>query len=131
MPQTVGGAILEIIIDDGVVNQRAWADRAPDKATLPYVTFTDGVSTAPALKGDSNVIALDRMVQVSLWQDSKREDFTVPRTLYGLLNGTRVVLASGVKFRIAVTDTQRIPEADTHIVQHAFTLSIKHDPTAF
>lgn len=131
MAGTVGGGLRALIVADGVVSARCWADRAPEKPTFPYVTVVDAISTAPALEGDANVMALQRLSQVDLWQQGSREDDNVTRTVYDLLNGAKITLDSGAGIRVRVQDTQRIYEPETNIVHHAFTLGIKHDPSAF
>lgn len=131
MPNTVGGGLRDLIINDGVVSGRVWADRAPEKPTFPYVTIIDAISTAPALEGDSAILALQRLAQVDLWQRGGAEDDQAVRSVFDSLNGAKVTLTSGGRFRIRVQDTQRIFEPDTNIVHHAFTLGIKHDPSAF
>lgn len=131
MASTIGGVIRDIIIADGLCNNRVWADDAPDRATYPYITINDAISVSPTLKGDQSTIMLGRIVQVDLWEQKTREDLTVARHLYSLLDGARAPINGSTVTRVSIDDAQRFVEDQTNIVHLAFTLSVKHDPTAF
>jgi hypothetical protein len=131
MAATIAGAIRELIVADGVVSARVWADAAPERATLPYVTITDAISAPPTLTGDQATIMITRQVQVDLWEKQPDEDETVARALFAVLDGAKPVIGGATVTRLSVDDSQRFVEADTHIVHRAFTLSVRHDPSAF
>jgi hypothetical protein len=131
MAATVGGAIRDLIVADGIVNERVWADEAPEKATLPYVTIYDAVATGPQLQGDQRTLMLVRTVQVDLWEDKGKEHQDNARRVVNALDGARLSIGDATTTRVSVDDTQRFSERDTNIVHRAFTLTIRHDPTAF
>jgi len=131
MAATVGGAIRDLIVGDGVVNERVWADEAPEKATLPYVTIYDAVATGPQLQGDQRSLMLVRTVQVDLWEDKGKEHQDVARRVVSALDGAKLGLNGATTTRLSLDDTQRFSERDTNIVHRAFTLTVRHDPTAF
>lgn len=132
MSNTIGGALRTVIVDDGRFGERVWADRGPKQvSTWPYVTFQDGIDAAPALQGDAAVSMLERFVQIDLWEKAAEEDEAHGRALYGLLNGARITLGDAHVCRVKVAGAVRIFEPDTYIVHRAFTLSVKHDPSAF
>ena len=123
----IGGGIRALIVADGVVSGRAWADDAPDKPTFPYVTIDSGISVGPDLEGDGgDVEYLVREEQVNLWQKADDEDDDVVRRLRAAVNGKRI---PGAATRLRVRDTVRLYERDTRIVHHALTLAVRHDPT--
>ncbi|HMM95401.1 hypothetical protein [Phycicoccus sp.] len=113
------------------VNDRVWADDAPNNPTFPYVTIADGISVAAALSGDGGDLTMfERETQVDLWQKAAEEDDELPGWLRGTLH--RAVLpdgVTGVKIKLRVRDIQRFYERDTRIVHHALTLVVRHDPT--
>lgn len=131
MANTIGGAIRDLIVNDGVVGGRVWADGAPDRATLPYVTINDAVSTTAALTGDQAQIMLVRQVQVDLWEKQTDEDEAIARAVHAALNGAKPTIGGATTTRVTVDDSQRFVEADTYIVHRAFTLRVRHDPSAF
>lgn len=130
MAATVGGGIRDLVVADGLLGARFWSDSAPDGATFPYGTFHDGISMAPALKGDARTLRLVRQVQVDLWERQRDEDEDVARALYALLDGALITVGQD-RMRLAVDDAQRFVEADTSIVHRALTLAVRHDPAAF
>jgi hypothetical protein len=131
MPQTIGGEVRQIIVDDGVVSGRIFNDRAPANATLPYVVITDAIDLFPILKGDAATIRLERQMQVSVFQDEKDRDRSIPARVYSLLDGARLTLGGGQKVRVSVLSMPRIYEESTNIVHRPLTLSVKHEPTAY
>lgn len=131
MADTIGGAIRDLIVNDGVVGGRVWADQAPDKATFPYVTINDAVSAPIALGGDGVTLMIVRQLQVDLWERQDTEDQDVARAVRAALDGARPVLSGRTVTRVTVDDTQRFLEPDTHIAHRAFTLSVRHDTSAF
>jgi hypothetical protein len=131
MAATVGGAIRELLVADGIVNERVWADDAPEKATFPYITINDAVATGPQLQGDQRTMMLVRTVQVDLWEQKSKEHQDNARAVVTALDGATLSIAGATTTRLSVDDTQRFFERDTNIVHRAFTLTIRHDPTAF
>jgi hypothetical protein len=127
---SVGGAIRALIVADGLVSGRCWQDDAPLGATLPYVTIDDAISASPILKGDGQTVAIVRLGTVHLWESLRAEDPALARRLWVCLDGKRVAL-DGVITRLAVDDSQRLPEPDNNNAHRALTLSIRHDPAAY
>ena len=127
---TVGGRIRGLLAGDRF-GERVWANRAPKQATFPYVSFNDGFDSAPAMQGDGAVSMIERFAQVDLWEQAKDEDEAHARWVYDQLNGARLVLGDSKICRVKVVGAQRIYEPETNIVHRAFTLSVKHDPSAF
>jgi hypothetical protein len=127
-------ALGELIDADGVVNERTWADEAPRKAggaigaTYPYVVIHDAIALAPALKGDTRAIRLDRTMQASLWERLDKEDPDVAARLIRAIDGKRVVLDNGHRVRFSVESAARLAEPDANVVQRAVTIGARHDP---
>lgn len=129
MPNVVD-ALADLIEASGVVNARVWADDAPDNATRPYVTITDAIATSPALSGDGGTLMLVRNVQVDLWESLDQEDPEVARALWAAMDGQRLDLGASSTTRITVESAPRLPETSNNIGHRAFTLALRHDPTA-
>lgn len=130
---TIPGAtrLLLTQADETPFNERVFVDGAPAKPTFPYVTLFDGVSIGSALEGDAgDTRILAREIQADLWQRAADESETLPGWVYRALHGQALPNdPPGVKTRLRVRDVQRFYEEDTHIVHHAFTLVVRHDPT--
>ena len=131
MAVTIGQGIRGLLAG-GMVGERVWADRGPKQVgTWPYVTFDDGFDSAPALTGDGAVSMIERFAQVDLWEKFGDEDPDYARWVYDALNGAVLDLGDSKVCRVKVVGAQRIYEPDTNIAHRAFTLSVKHDPSAF
>lgn len=129
-PQTVGGAIRSVIVDDGYFNERVFADDAPAGCTFPYVVITDHLTTIPALTGDGNVMMLSRMTQVDVWEKLNGETPDARRRVYTALDGAKIVIDDTTIMRLHIQDSQRLVEQDTNNVHTAFTVAVSHDPAA-
>jgi hypothetical protein len=121
-------ALADVIEDDGVVNERTWADDAPKSPTYPYVTLHDAITMSPDLKGDTRTLAFVRQVQASLWERLDRENPDVAARLIRAIDGAKVTLDSGHRIRFAVEGAPRLPEVDANIAHRALTISVRHDP---
>ena len=90
----ISGAIRDLLLnltsEDNDLGHRIWKDRAPDAATLPYVSILDAVATEPDLVGDGGTIMLTRTCQVDLWQKGADEDGTLDQALFAALDGARL-----------------------------------------
>lgn len=131
MAATVWGGVRELLVTDGVVNERIFANDAPEGCTFPYITGYDAIATGPQLQGDGRSLMLVRTLQVDLWEQAAHEHQDVSRRVFTVLNGARVDVNGSTTTRLSVDDTQRFFERDTNIVHRAFTLTVRHDPTAF
>lgn len=131
MAASVIAGISDVVLEGGWFNQRVWQDKAPDGATMPYVVIHDGIDMTPTLKGDSDTVKLERLVQVSVFFNGAREDKSVATQVFNALDGARIVLDNGAKVLCTAQGMPRIYDDSTNIVHRPLTLSAKHDPTAF
>lgn len=129
---TVGGALVKLVRDTDWYGERVWQKRAPKNvATWPYVTVLDDVDLARALDGDGRAMMLERISQLDLWEKGDKEDPAEARRLFDLLEGALLDVGGAKVCRVRVLSGVSIPEESTNIAHRAFTLAIKHDPTAF
>lgn len=95
-------------------------DQENDLAVFPYATVLDPISQVPALQGDSRALAVRRLLQVDIWQDSAAFSAQLVDDVEIALDG--VAITSGFRFR--VVDTNEIPEPEQGVTHHAVTVSI-------
>lgn len=125
--ESVSGSLVAAMVAWGRVNRRVYRDQAPSGATFPYITFFDLPSTA-VLDGDGRVLAWNRQIQVSLWQQLKNEDRALVASLVSWLNGRQLTPPDQASiYSCRVNDTNRLPDPSPRVVQDALTLSVKHD----
>lgn len=129
--ETVAGALRQLVVTDGIVAGRIWQDGAPSNPTFPYCTIEDAIAIGRALAGDGGDLMLERTMQLSLWERLREEDHRVKRRLRSAVHGQRIFLPGTTVVRLRVDSTARLVEEANNIVQHALTITARHDPTAF
>jgi hypothetical protein len=131
MTTTLGGALTDLVGDAQsltMTNKRLYLDFAPPDTIPPYLTYNDGVSSIPALKGDGQSIMLNTTMQINLWQKTDYEDNQLVKQLVAILNGARLIVDGiALKPKVTVTSYTRIEEQyENELVHHEVTIEIIH-----
>lgn len=133
MAKTAGGALRNVVISSGVVDDRVALDFAEPDTPFPYITYNDTVAFTAALQGDgkTNYFAHDQ--QLNLWQLPNDEDPTLVGRLIDALDGTQVSI-EGDSFtsKIKVQSVSRLDDNyEDRLIQHVITVSFSHSRTVF
>lgn len=122
---SVAGSVRQVLVDANIPNitYKIYRDIAPPYTEFPYITFFDFVSFTPKMTGDSQVIARNRQIQVSVWQLKADEDVDLIDSVISLLDNANLDANKNV-FRCRVADVQRISNITDDSIQHAITLNI-------
>lgn len=127
----ITSAVRQLVVDTNDYNNRVFLRRAPEKATLPYVTLLPNIGTQPHLLGDAETMAFSRMMQVDLWQKTSEEKTSLVADLRNALDGATIELSTGKAWRLRVESDNDVPEPfGTNVVHHSFTCTLMHTPSA-
>lgn len=136
-PRTPGGAIRKVLVDAALtgttrtgtveLNARVFRRRAPEGATLPYVTFLDPLSNVPALVGDGRTSHRRRLMQVELWQTVADESDELLAALVGVLEDARLEVTGGKMWRLSLDNVVTTADAGDGLVRHVLTCSAAHN----
>lgn len=148
MAATTSGA-LKAWIEAGSLSISAYRDEAPHDASLPYAVIFEAISIVPNGIDNPNdrdaAVGTDKqsvneLVQVSLWQQWKKDDGTgvvestsLPDALHRRLDGVGLAdTGSGAPpthvWGVTVVSRLRLPpDPDANRVQHVYTLEVIRD----
>lgn len=114
----------------------AFRDLAPKGQSYPYAAIQEGIAIDP--EPTANVFSGDRGVvetaQVTLWDqlqspksNAQTESYSLPDALHVALNGARLPMAPKKVYGLKVVGRARIPNRDTGVVQHVYTVQVKRN----
>ena len=135
MAATISGA-LKALIESLGLSLPAFRDLAPKGQSYPYASIQEGIDigsepTANVYSGDRGVV---ETAQVTLWDQlqspnshAQTESYTLPDALHAGLNGARLPMAPSKVYGLKVVGRVRLPNRDTGVVQHVYTVQIKRN----
>lgn len=135
MAASIGGAVAAVIraAETPIANDQLYLDQAPTDVLPPYMTYNDGISITPALKGDSKVMMMAQQMQLNLWQTINDEDPALLGSLVEALDGAHLnINGFDIRPKVAVTSIVRLDEPyDERLVHHAITIEIAHPANVY
>lgn len=133
MAATASGSIKAHIESLGL-GLSAYRDEAPSKASLPYVTITEGITTVPVRLGDNGrEDAVRELVQIDLWEAWRTSDNRIAESYSlarNLAAGLRSWQPTDLPYRVHSIYLQqqvRTLDREKNEVRNLFQVEIQRD----
>ena len=125
---SVSSAVRTAIVNANIsgVTTKVFRDIAPDSTAYPFITIEDDLDRTPSLQGDAVVLARNKTMNVSLWQNLDSEDVDLIESLMTAVDGVNLSGADKTIFRCRVANVNRRAEVPDNVCHHSLVVTVTH-----